>query len=99
MSVARRKDSRGRVLKDGEVQRKNDGLYMFRWTARNGKRHTIYDATLEGLRDKEDKIKHDLADGIRAVESNVTVNDMFTPVSYTHLDVYKRQVNDNTGFC
>ena len=78
MSVARRKDSRGRVLKDGEVQRKNDGLYMFRWTARNGKRHTIYDATLEGLRDKEDKIKHDLADGIRAVESNVTVNDMFT---------------------
>ena len=57
---------------------KNDGLYMFRWTARNGKRHTIYDATLEGLRDKEDKIKHDLADGIRAVESNVTVNDMFT---------------------
>lgn len=48
MSIARRKDSRGRVLKDGEVQRKNDGLYMFRWTAKNGKRHTIYDATLEG---------------------------------------------------
>ena len=54
MSIARRKDSRGRVLKDGEVQRKNDGLYMFRWTAKNGKRHTIYDATLEGLREKED---------------------------------------------
>ena len=77
MSIARRKDSRGRVLKDGEVQRKNDGLYMFRWTAKNGKRHTIYDATLEGLREKEDKIRHDLTDGIRAVESNVTVNDMF----------------------
>ena len=36
MSIARRKDSRGRVLKDGEVQRKNDGLYMFRWTAKMG---------------------------------------------------------------
>lgn len=30
-----------------------------------------------GLREKEDKIRHDLTDGIRAVESNVTVNDMF----------------------
>ena len=28
---------KGRVLKDGEVYRKSDGLYMYRWTAKNGK--------------------------------------------------------------
>ena len=54
--MQRRKDHKGRVLKDGEVYRKSDGLYMYRWTAKNGKRHTIYDATLEGLREKEEKI-------------------------------------------
>ena len=59
--MQRRKDNKGRVLKDGEVYRKSDGLYMYRWTAKNGKRHTIYDATLEGLREKEEKIQHDLA--------------------------------------
>ena len=63
--MQRRKDNKGRVLKDGEVYRKSDGLYMYRWTAKNGKRHTIYDATLEGLREKEEKIQHDLAEGIR----------------------------------
>ena len=66
--MQRRKDNKGRVLKDGEVYRKSDGLYMYRWTAKNGKRHTIYDATLEGLREKEEKIQHDLADGIRIPE-------------------------------
>ena len=55
--MQRRKDHKGRVLKDGEVYRKSDGLYMYRWTAKNGKRHTIYDATLEGLREKEEKKK------------------------------------------
>ena len=39
--MQRRKDNKGRVLKDGEVYRKSDGLYMYRWTAKNGKRHTI----------------------------------------------------------
>ena len=44
--MQRRKDNKGRVLKDGEVYRKSDGLYMYRWTAKNGKRHTIYDLSL-----------------------------------------------------
>ena len=80
--MQRRKDHKGRVLKSGESYRKSDGLYMYRWTAKNGKRHTVYDATLEGLREKEEKIQHDLAEGIRIPERNLTVND---PVSYTHL--------------
>ena len=50
---------------------------MYRWTAKDGKRHTIYDATLEGLREKEEQIKHDLRDGIRAGESNITLNDVY----------------------
>lgn len=62
--MQRRKDHKGRVLKDGEVYRKSDGLYMYRWTAKNGKRHTIYDATLEGLREKEE-IKEFIAEAIR----------------------------------
>ena len=75
--MQRRKDNKGRVLKDGEVYRKSDRLYMYRWTAKNGKRHTIYDATLEGLREKEEKIQHDLADGIRIPECSLTLNDLF----------------------
>ena len=75
--MQKRKDNRGRVLKDGETFRKSDKLYMYRWTAKDGKRHTIYDATLEGLREKEEQIKHDLRDGIRAGESNITLNDVY----------------------
>lgn len=74
--MQRRKDHKGRVLKSGESYRKSDGLYMYRWTAKNGKRHTVYDATLEGLREKEEKIQHDLAEGIRIPERNLTVNDL-----------------------
>lgn len=71
--MQRRKDNKGRVLKSGESYRKSDGLYMYRWTAKNGKRHAVYDATLEGLREKEEKIQHDLAEGIRIPERNLTV--------------------------
>ena len=41
------------------------------------KRHTIYDATLEGLREKEEKIQRDLAEGIRIPECSLTLNDLF----------------------
>ena len=77
MIMQRRKDNKGRVLKDGESYRKSDGLYMYRWTTGDGKRHTIYDPSLDGLREKEDKINKDMSDGIRVGEKNVTVNDVF----------------------
>ena len=51
--MQRRKDNKGRVLKDGEVYRKSDGLYMYRWTAKKGKRKTIFAASLEGRREEE----------------------------------------------
>lgn len=106
--MQRRKDNKGRVLKDGETYRKSDGLYMYRWTAKNGKRHTIYDATLEGLREKEEKIQHDLAEGIRMPECSLTLNDLFelwrknkvglkehTSSNYAYM--YKKFVRDEIG--
>lgn len=86
----KRKDSKGRVLRNGEVQR-SDGKYMFRYTDRNGKRHTIYswklvstDKVPEGkkcdaaLRDMIQVIQKDLLDDIRTYESaTITVDDLF----------------------
>ena len=49
----RRKDSKGRVLRTGESERK-DGLYQFRYM-QNGKRETIYASDLKELREKAQK--------------------------------------------
>ena len=59
----KRKDKSRVVLKKGESQRK-DGTYDYRWTSRNGRRHSIYAQTLEELRIKEDAITRDEMDGI-----------------------------------
>ena len=58
MSVQRRKDNKGRVLKNGESQRKN-GSYMYRYSDANGIRHTVYAPDLKTLREKEEKIQKD----------------------------------------
>ena len=86
----RRRDNKGRILKDGESQRK-DGSYDYRWRDRKGKRHSIYGRTLEELREKEDDILQDQRDGIRSEARQITVNEMF--------DVWlklKRGLKDNT---
>ena len=49
----RRRDNKGRILKEGESQRK-DGSYDYRWRDKKGKRHAIYGRTLEELREKEE---------------------------------------------
>mgnify|MGYP000795327042 CR=1 FL=1 len=71
MSVKRRKDSKNRILKEGEYERSNN-TYEFKWTDKNGKRHSIYAKTLDELREKELDILRDTLNGIKAV-------------SYTHL--------------
>ena len=53
--AAKRRDQKGRVLRCGESQRK-DGYYLYRYTDRSGKRHTITAKTLQDLRDKEEDI-------------------------------------------
>ena len=52
----KRKDSKGRVLKTGESQRK-DGLYQYRYKDITGERRTIYAGDLKELRQKEKELK------------------------------------------
>lgn len=70
----KRKDIKGRVLKDGESQR-SDGRYCYRYTGLDGKRKYVYDLDLNKLREKEKKIQLDIADGIYS--ANMTVNELF----------------------
>lgn len=51
-----RKDSKGRVLRTGECQRK-DGYYMYQYQDLNGKRRTIYSKDLPKLREKEKAVQ------------------------------------------
>ena len=74
--VERRKDKKGRVLKEGDTQRK-DGTYDFRWRTSDGKRHSVYAKTLDELRAKEEKVRRDKSDGIRTDAQNVTLNDIY----------------------
>ncbi len=86
----KRKDLKGRNLKEGEDQMP-DGRYRFRYTDRRGKRQAVYswrllssDKTPAGrregmsLREKENCIKQDLAEGIDGRSAaRYTLNDMF----------------------
>lgn len=72
----RRKDSKGRVLKENETQRK-DGSYQYRWRTSDGKRHSIYAPNLEVLREKELTILRDKSDGIRTDAQKVALNDVY----------------------
>lgn len=72
----RRKDSKGRVLKENETQRP-DGTYSYRWRTADGKRHAVYGRTLDELREKELLVLKDKSDGIRSDARSVTVNDIF----------------------
>ena len=86
----RRLDNKRKVLRKGESQRADD-TYDFRWTSRNGKRHSIYAKTLEELRRKEEQVMRDKSDGIKVEAQNVTINDVF--------DLWcdlKRGLKDNT---
>jgi len=85
----KRRDNKRVVLKKGEAQRE-DGRYVYRWTDRKKKRHSIYGKTLAELRRKEDEIKKDQLDGMRTMEKN-SLNDLF--------DLWcevKRGLKDNT---
>ena len=68
---------KGEKLKTGESYHAGSGRYMYRWTTRYGERKAVYAKTLVELRQKEEKIRRDLADGIRTGSNNLTLNDMF----------------------
>lgn len=74
--ATKRKDNKGRVLKEGESYR-TDGRYQFRYNLGNGKRHVIYANSLSELRDKEEEIQRKLFDNIKTVANGVTLNELF----------------------
>ena len=88
--MAKRTDKERKVLRKGESQRKN-GMYDYRWTSKDGKRHSVYAGTLEELREKEEQILKDKSDGIKVEKAYVTVNDIFE----LWCDL-KRGLKDNT---
>lgn len=84
--MEKRRDSRGRVLREGESQRE-DGRYMFRWTD-NGERHTIYSWKLvetdrlppgkrdgPALRTQEQNVRKNMEDAV-STGNSLTLNEL-----------------------
>ena len=71
----KRKDTKGRVLKTGESQRK-DGIYQYRYTDCRGKRQCVYAPTLQELRQKEKAIQKQIDDGIDYEAGQITVIEL-----------------------
>ena len=86
----KRKDSKGRVLKTGENQRKN-GTYEYRYTDNRGKQHSVYAKTLDELRRKEETIIRDMMDGIDFAAGEITVSELID--KYMNL---KRDLSTNS---
>lgn len=82
--MERRKDNKGRVLKDGEGQRP-DGRYYYRYKGLDGKRKYVYDMDLNSLREKERQINRDLDDKIYSNE--LTMNECFDRYMETKVDL------------
>ena len=93
----KRRDSKGRVLKTGESQRK-DGTYMYRYTELNGKRRAIYAPTLKELREKSAQIFVAKTEGRYTPPSNVTVKELLP--KYAKLYRHRRENTVNTyAYC
>ncbi len=85
----KRRDSKGRILRTGESQRK-DGRYLYKYVDANGKPQSVYSWKLVAtdkvpagkrdciaLRDKEQGIHKDLADGISTSDSRLSVSELY----------------------
>lgn len=81
--MERRKDSKGKVLKEGESQRK-DGRYQYRWIDASGKRRTIYATTLSELREKKEDAKDLEKNGISVDSQSVTVEILLNRYMEVH---------------
>lgn len=76
-------------LRTGETEKKNG--YEYRWTSLDGKRHSVFAAKLDTLREMEAGIAADKKDGIKDDVRMLTVNDCFN--LWKEL---KRGIKDNT---
>ena len=72
-----RKDSKNRVLRQGEYAKANGG-YEYRWTDKNGQRHSKYRKNLSELRELEEQIHLDILEGVATEGNNFTLDDIFT---------------------
>ncbi|MEY8518723.1 tyrosine-type recombinase/integrase [Lachnospiraceae bacterium 29-84] len=72
----KRKDSKGRVLRKGEHERK-DGRYHYLYLDTSGKRCYVYAKDLISLREMEKEIERDLLDGISNASGKTTLNQLF----------------------
>lgn len=68
---------KGRPPKDCVVTEQDNGTYEFRWTTRDGKRHSVYAPTIVQLREQERLIIVDEHDGIKSDVKSITVNEMY----------------------
>ena len=76
--MAKRRDSKGNILKRGECVRKSDGKYVYTFTDPMGRRRFIYANSLVELRNKETELKRDQLDGLDAyVRGYATINMTF----------------------
>ena len=73
--MERRKDNKGRVLKEGETQRK-DGMYQYRYTDTYGKRQYIYAKELKELRTKEAQLQKNRVLYGDVQVSNITMKEV-----------------------
>ena len=72
----RRKDPKGRVLREGEGYRKTDNLYTYRYRDMQGKVKAVYARDLKQLRVKEDAIKKEIDDGLDYAAGAITVIEL-----------------------
>lgn len=91
MAAKKRTDNKGRLLHSGEMQRKEDNRYLYRYTDLSGKKRTVYALTLVELREKEKEIERDLRDGIDTGKGDMTLNQLF----YAYMET-KSNLRDST---
>lgn len=89
----RRKDSKGRVLRTGESQRKVDSLYQYRYMDARGKRQTLYARDLQELRRKEDEVRKQREAGLLYLQGKFTVIQLLE--RYLSLKANMRQSTSN----
>ena len=82
-----RKDSRGRALQKGELQR-DDGRYCYNYTDPLGRRKYIYALDLQTLRQKERDLMRDQLDGLDLYAAGrATINETFDRYISTKYDL------------
>lgn len=82
-----RKDSKGRVLRKGESQRKV-GKYIYQYTDPSKRRHVVYANDLMELREKEKTLIKDQLDGLESYYSGKTpLNYVFDRYIATKFDL------------